>query len=72
MSAFDGLPPLREVLLLAPIGLLLGDLGDARLGLALHARELLDLLADLLAARGFAEARHGEPAHYVIERAFVE
>jgi len=26
----------------------------------------------LLDSRGFAEARHGEPGHYVVERAFVE
>jgi len=26
----------------------------------------------LLDSRGFTEARHGEPAHYVVERAFVE
>lgn len=29
-------------------------------------------LTGLLAARGFAESRHGKAAHYVIERAFVE
>ena len=25
-----------------------------------------------LEAKGFQESRHGQPAHYVIERAFVE
>lgn len=33
---------------------------------------MLRELAALLAARGFLEARHGEPGHYVVERAFVE
>jgi len=29
-------------------------------------------MSALLDARGFAESRHGDAAHYVIERAFVE
>lgn len=33
---------------------------------------MLKELSTLLDSRGFTEARHGEPAHYVIERAFVE
>jgi len=32
---------------------------------------LKDLVA-MLEARGFTESRHGQQAHYVIERAFVE
>ena len=52
-----GLPPL--------------DLADDRFMLCGSPAMLKDLGA-ILDARGFAEARHGEPAHYVIERAFVE
>jgi ferredoxin--NADP+ reductase len=59
-------------------GKLFGDLGlpepnlaDDRFMLCGSPSMLKDLGA-ILAARGFAEARHGEPAHYVIERAFVE
>jgi ferredoxin--NADP+ reductase len=33
---------------------------------------MLKEICSLLDSRGFAESRHGEPAHYVIERAFVE
>jgi len=33
---------------------------------------MLKEICTLLDSRGFTEARHGEPAHYVIERAFVE
>ena len=33
---------------------------------------MLKELSGLLDSRGFTEARHGEPAHYVVERAFVE
>ncbi|GAB5451702.1 MAG: ferredoxin-NADP reductase [Halioglobus sp.] len=33
---------------------------------------MLKDISALLDSRGFAEARHGEAAHYVIERAFVE
>ena len=33
---------------------------------------MLKEICTLLDSRGFNEARHGEAAHYVIERAFVE
>jgi len=33
---------------------------------------MLKEISGLLDSRGFTEARHGEPAHYVVERAFVE
>ena len=33
---------------------------------------MLKEICALLDARGFRESRHGQPAHYVIERAFVE
>jgi len=33
---------------------------------------MLKEICSLLDSRGFTESRHGEPAHYVIERAFVE
>jgi len=33
---------------------------------------MLKEICKLLDSRGFSEARHGEPAHYVVERAFVE
>ena len=33
---------------------------------------LLKDFCRILEAKGFQESRHGQPAHYVIERAFVE
>ena len=33
---------------------------------------MLKDLVVMLEARGFTESRHGQQAHYVIERAFVE
>jgi ferredoxin--NADP+ reductase len=33
---------------------------------------MLKEICELLDSRGLREARHGEAAHYVIERAFVE
>lgn len=59
-------------------GRLSGDLGlpapcsaDDRFMLCGSPAMLKDI-ASILDARGFAEARHGESGHYVIERAFVE
>ena len=53
------------------LGLPEPNLADDRFMLCGSPSMLKDLGA-ILAARGFAEARHGDPAHYVIERAFVE
>ena len=33
---------------------------------------MLKEICALLDSRGFSESRHGEAAHYVVERAFVE
>jgi ferredoxin--NADP+ reductase len=59
-------------------GRLSGDLGlpapcsaDDRFMLCGSPAMLKDI-ASILDARGFAEARHGESGHYVIERAFVD
>ena len=53
------------------LGLPEPNLADDRFMLCGSPSMLKDLGA-ILAARGFTEARHGEAAHYVIERAFVE
>ncbi len=53
------------------LGLPEPTLADDRFMLCGSPSMLKDLGA-ILDARGFAEARHGEAGHYVIERAFVE
>lgn len=57
LSADVGLPPINPE--------------DDRFMICGSPSMLKDLCA-LLDSRGFAEARHGDPGHYVIERAFVE
>jgi ferredoxin--NADP+ reductase len=55
----------------ADLGLPSIDAASDRFMLCGSPSMLRDLGA-ILDARGFAEARHGEAGHYVIERAFVE
>jgi ferredoxin--NADP+ reductase len=59
-------------------GKLPGDLGlepinpDADRFMICGSPSILKDICAMLDARGFSESRHGQPAHYVIERAFVE
>jgi ferredoxin--NADP+ reductase len=59
-------------------GKLTSDLGLPELGtendrfMLCGSPAMLKDTCAILDARGFRETRHGEPAHYVIERAFVE
>ncbi|MCB1689101.1 MAG: ferredoxin--NADP reductase [Halioglobus sp.] len=62
---------LRNGKLTADIGLPPIDVARDRFMICGSPSMLKDICA-LLDSRGFAESRHGDAAHYVIERAFVE